>query len=258
MKNLQITKLATLTVIFFLTISVSAQKRVQASDIINDIKRGKTISYKNATIVGILDFTFMDDKIDKLPKRRRSWWKNNGSNIVKELIKNKISFVNCTFEDSVFAYLHDEDSRYTFVANFDSDVIFRNCTFKEKALFKYSHFSKTADFSYTKFNEESTFKWAKFKNQSSFSNTTFKDYSTFKYAEFSKKISFAKAVFNESATFKYAKFKNGVSFNKTRFDQDLDMKYTKVYGDFDITDMHVEYRINSKYTKINGKKFHYN
>ena len=95
-----------------------------------DIKKGKNITYKNATIVGVLDFTFMDEQLDKLPKKRRSWWGNNNSNNkIEKQIDQKISFENCTFEDNVFAYIHEENSGYTFIANFEDDVIFKNCIF---------------------------------------------------------------------------------------------------------------------------------
>ena len=231
------TKLAGLITCFLLTTSIVAQTKINASDIMKDIKSGKDITYKNATIVGQLDFTFMDEQLKKLPKRKKSsWWNKNSDNKVKKQISTKISFENCTFEDNVFAYIHDEDTGYTFVANFEDVAIFNNCVFKEMAMFKYSHFSNQADFTDSKFNGDTTFK----------------------YADFKKDISFSNAVFKESATFKYAKFKDGVSLNKTRFEEDLDFKYTKVNGDFDIAGMHVEYDIDSKYTNINGKKFRYN
>jgi translation elongation factor P/translation initiation factor 5A len=257
MKNTS--KLTALIVCLFMAVSISAQKRIQASQIIQDVKKGKKITYKNATIVGVLDFTFMEEKIDKLPKRKKSsWWKNvSKDNKIEEMIKSNVSFENCTFEDDVYAYIHDEDSGYTFVASFTEDVVFKNCTFKERAYFKYSDFEETADFSNSKFQGDSTFKYAKFMSDVSFKSTTYREASTFKYAKFSNKVSFANAVFNESATFKYTQFKDGVSFNKTRFEQDLDIKYTKVYGDFDIAGMHVEYDVNSKYTQVNGRKFSY-
>jgi hypothetical protein len=256
MKN--ITKLAGLCICLFITVSITAQTRVNASKIMNDIRNGKDIVYKNVTIVGVLDFTFMEEQSEKLPKKKRSWWNKGSDNKIKKQITNKVSFVNCTFEDNVFAYIHEEDTQYTFVANFEDDVTFKECTFKEMALFKYSDFNEKADFSSTKFNGESTFKYADFKSDVSFSNTHYGESSTFKYSTFRNKVSFANSTFIESATFKYAKFNGGVSFNKTRFEEDLNIKYTKVTGDFDIAGMYVEYDVDSKYTRINGRKFSYN
>lgn len=237
MKNHKIVTFSTFILALFLSITISAQKKIDARKIMSDIKNGKDITYKNATIVGTLDFTFMDDAQDKLPRRKRkSWWNSgNKSNLIKKTIKNKVSFVDCVFEDNVFAYVHDEDSGYTFIANFDNDAIFKNCTFKELAMFKYSHFHEKANFEGSKFNDSSTLKYAKFSNNVSFANTVFK----------------------ETATFKYSKFHDGVSFNNAKFEEDLNIKYTKVFGKFDIRGMHVAYDIDSKYTKINGAKFSY-
>lgn len=219
-----------IAVLFCLTIH--AQKIVNASDIIQKIKNGKSVEVSNATISGVLDFTFMNDALPKLPKRK-SWWNNGGSNTIEKQITNKISFINCTFNDNVLAYIPHEKSGYTFVANFESDVIFKNCNFKQKAMFKYSEFERNTDFSNTKFNDDSTFKYAKFERNITFENT----------------------FFEEPATFKYSEFKEGVSFKNVNFKEDLNIKYTNVSGDFNITDMNVAYEIDSKYTNINGKSF---
>jgi len=218
--------------IAFSSSSLIAQQTVKANDILKDIKKGKTISYENTTITGTLDMTFMDEKLPDLPKKHR-WYNNGGSNSIEETIESKILFVNCIFEDDVLAYIHDEDSKYTFIANFENDVRFKNCQFKRNAMFKYSEFEGNADFSDSKFEESSTFK----------------------YSEFDNRVSFANTVFEETATFKYSKFKDGVSFKDARFEENLNFKYTKVKGDFNITGMKVAHEVDSKYTDINGKGF---
>ena len=149
----------TLLASLFLSITFFAQKTVEASDIMKDIKAGKSISYQDATISGTLDFTYMDEAMKKLPsKRKNSWWGNNNSNEVKKLIEVKISFINCTFKDDVLAYIPDEDSGYTFTANFEDITIFKNCNFKGKAMFKYSRFERDSDFSGSTFDDDTTFK----------------------------------------------------------------------------------------------------
>ena len=231
-----------------------AQKTFHASDIMRDVKNGKAVEISNATIKGILDFTFMEEALPKLPTRK-SWWNNGGSNTIEKQITSKISFVNCTFDDDVLAYIPDEKSGYTFVANFEDVVVFRDCTFEQKAMFKYSDFEKNTDFSGTKFKEDSTFKYANFNRDISFKSTLFEEPSTFKYANFKHFVSFENSVFNESAIFKYTEFKDGVSFRNVKFEEDLNIKYTKVSGEFDITNMEVAFDIDSKYAKINGKSF---
>ncbi|PQJ78684.1 pentapeptide repeat-containing protein [Polaribacter porphyrae] len=249
-------KITFLVSLFLTTSVIFSQKTIEASDILKDIKSGKSISYKNAKIVGILDLTYMDEAMEKLPrKKRNSWWGYNNSNEIKKLIDVKISFENCTFKDDVLAYIPDEDSGYTFTASFEDDVIFKNCNFERKAMFKYSRFERNADFSGTTFDDDSTFKYAKFDRDISFTNTKFAETSTFKYAEFNRKVSFANSIFEDSAIFKYTKFYDGVSFNSTDFQEDLNIKYMKVSGDFDISGMKIGYDIDAKYTKINGKSF---
>jgi len=250
-------KLKITLIICFLTTTVFlAQKTVNASDILNDIKAGKSITYKNAKIVGILDFTYMDEAMQKLPKKRKnSWWGNKNTNEIKKLIEVGVSFENCTFEDDVLAYIPDEDSGYTFTASFEDIVIFKNCNFERKAMFKYSSFERDSDFSGSTFNDDSTFKYAKFDRDISFANTKFVEVATFKYSKFRNNVSFANSVFEDSAIFKYTQFNDGVSFRNTDFQEDLNIKYMNVSGEFDITKMKVGYDVDSKYTKINGKSF---
>ncbi len=244
---------ATLLFLLFITAGFS-QKTIEASDLLKDIKDGKTITISNATIEGVLDFTYMDNALPKLPKRRK-WWNNGGSNEVTKIIESKISFINCVFTDDVLAYIPDEDSGYTFTADFESTVTFKDCTFERKAMFKYSDFERDTDFSGTKFKDDNTFKYAKFDRAISFNNTIFEEPATFKYAEFRENVSFANSIFKETATFKYSKFKDGVSFNNTKFQEDLNLKYTKVTGQFDTKNMEVSYEIDTKYTSINGRGF---
>ena len=250
-------KITLITLSLLLVSSITlAQKTVEASEIMKDIKAGKSISIKNATISGVLDFTYMDEAIEKLPKRKKSsWWNGNSDNTVKKLIDVKISFINCVFRNDVLAYIPDEDSGYTFIADFEDIAIFKDCKFERKSMFKYSRFERDADFSGSSFDEDSTFKYSKFDQDISFANTTFDEVATFKYAKFRKKVSFSNSIFKDSATFKYTQFNNGVSFQNTNFEEDLNIKYMKVTGDFNISNMKVAYDIDSKYTKINGRSF---
>lgn len=236
-----------------------AQKTIKASDIMKDIKSGKAVTIKDATITGVLDFTYMDDALEKLPRTKKNSWFNwnsgNSTNQIEKSIDIKISFTNCTFKDDVLAYIPDENSGYTFIANFEDEAIFKNCNFEHKAMFKYSKFEKDANFSGTTFKNDNTFKYAKFDKDIDFSNTLFKETATFKYAKFNRNVRFSNAIFKDSASFKYAQFYNGVSFKNTIFEEDLNIKYMKVSGDFNITNMDVAYEIDSKYTEINGKSF---
>ena len=127
------TKLSLLTFLFLtlFTFQANAQTQVKASDIMAAMKKGETIKYSNVTVTGVLDFTYMDEKAPDLPRRRR-WWNSMGDNTVNEVIESKITFENVTFEENVIAYFHDERSEYTFTADFEEDVIFKNCKFEKR------------------------------------------------------------------------------------------------------------------------------
>lgn len=246
-----------LLVLFFGIVSYGQQK-IEASKILQDIKSGKSIAYENATIVGTFDLTFREDAIKKNPKKKKSWfnWNQNGtSNVIEKNIKTKLSFVNCTFEDDVLAYIPDENSGYTYIANFEEDVIFKNCTFEQKALFKYSKFSQHSEFSESKFNGDSSFKYGKFERKALFDSSIFYEIATFKYAYFNNHANFSEAVFKDTAIFKYAKFSEGVSFKNSKFEDNLDLKFAMIDGDFNINGMRVAFNIENKYTQINGQSF---
>jgi len=218
-----------LTLSLISTSQVLAQNKISASKIMDDIQRGKDISYKDVTITGELDFTYRSDKEDQLGSHR--WWE--GSNTVNEDINVEISFVNCTFEDDVLAYIHIERSGYTFTADFEEKVTFKNCDFKRNAMFKYSEFDEEVNFEGSKFNRENSFK----------------------YAEFDESANFADTMFDDDAIFKYAEFDNGVSFSGAEFRESLDIKYLDVRGMFNIDRMEVADDIDAKYTEINGESF---
>jgi len=209
-----------------------ARQTVSASQIMDDIRDGKNISYENVTVVGPLDFTFMAQKVPDLPRKAR-WWRNGNSNTVEESIDVSVLFRNCTFRDDVLAYIHDDPSGYTFIADFDKEVVFAQCTFNKNAMFKYSDFDADADFSGSDFQMETTFKYAEFDEYANFSGTRFDD----------------------DATFKYAQFDEGVSFKNAVFEESWNIKYMKARGDFDVAGFEVRDDIDAKYTKINGGSF---
>ncbi|MEP1033125.1 pentapeptide repeat-containing protein [Ekhidna sp.] len=228
------TKLRIAMLLFFsiFILRAFAQTTVSAAKVMEDVRDGKNISYENATIVGELDFTYMAEKMPDLPKKAK-WWNNGGGNTVEESIDVSVSFVNCTFEDDVLAYIHDDPSGYTFTADFDKDVVFQNCEFKRNAMFKYSDFDGEVNFSGTKFQRKSTFK----------------------YAEFDESADFSDTYFDDDATFKYAQFDEGASFRNAIFEESWNIKYMKARGDFDIAGLDVKDDIDAKYTKINGRSF---
>jgi len=222
-----------LPIILLVFVTTSYGQTVSAENILRGIRRGEDINYQNATIKGTLDLTYYFEKKNEDKYSRKKSWFGSDENTVEETIEVSLNFVNCNFEDDVLAYFHDERTGYTFVANFENDVIFKGC----------------------KFNNKSAFKYSEFEGKSNFSESTFSEEALFKYAEFERLADFGGVFFDDDANFKYAEFNRGLDFSYTSFDRDLTLKYAKIKGDFSSTKMKVKYNLDVKYTEINGEGF---
>lgn len=248
------------TISIFIALFISyftfAQKTINASYLLEKIKNEETIDLKNTIIKGDLDLTFMIEASKKASNKNKWWnWNTGNSNTIEKIINSKISFIDCVFKGDVLAYIPHEESGYTFIASFTENIIFKNCVFKQKAMFKYSKFKENTDFSGSVFTEDSSFKYSVFQENISFENTLFEGESTFKYTNFNNFVSFQNSIFEEDGIFKYTEFNEGVSFNNVKFKEDLNIKYVDVNGEFDITNMDVNYSIDAKYADINGSNF---
>ncbi len=245
-------KLLTLiTLLLAFTDHVFAQT-VDADEIIRKAKNGENVRYENVTIKGVVDLTAYYDEKGDLP--RKSWF-NGNDNKIENTLRGEITFINCEFTDDFIAYYRDDRSEYTFISHFDSDVTFRDCTFRRDAAFKYSEFREGAAFSNTTFGDNSNFKYAEFKEKSTFEKSVFEDDSDFKYAEFDDMVNFANSVFKEEANFKYAEMEDGVKFTNTIFDGFWNIKYAEMDKDVDLKGIQVNDDLDAKYTKINGRSF---
>jgi len=223
-----IIKSAIFSLAILFSFNIQAQTVVDAMDIEKKVKAGEDVTYSNVRIKGILDMTSGREKAGELGSKKIKF-----SNEVSNKIKGDISFINCTFDDEVYAYYNNKNIDHT--PN-NSDYTF-----------KYSDFDEDSDFSGNTFEASTTFKYAKFSETTSFANTTFKDDNTFKYTEFKEMVSFQNAVFEEDADFKYTNFDDGVSFENSKFEDDLDFKYTSIDGKFITQNMSVNGRMDTKY-----------
>ena len=232
-----------------------AKSQVKASQIINQINAGKTVQYKDAEIVGNLDFTSIKDvTLDE--KSQRNSQRSNGSTLTYRChVRSPVSFINCVFKGDVLAYVHDEDENETYNAIFYEDVDFQGCNFQGKSAFKYVEFRSDANFKNTQYHKEALFKYTEFSTDVSFSNSHFNRDANFKYTKFPESVYFDKATFEQLANFKYAKFPEGVTFENTQFKGDADFKYTKFYEPVNFDGVVFDEDADFKYTKIEGKSF---
>jgi uncharacterized protein YjbI with pentapeptide repeats len=235
----------------FISVSVLAQSRVDAKDILKSIDDGKAVSYRGVEIVGDLDLTSIQDKeADKNNKRSR-----NSTEVFWYRVRSPLTFIDCTFKGDVIAYYHDERKNETHNAVFHDDVSFQGCEFQGKSAFKYSKFYEGADFSKTTYRREALFKYTKFSTEVSFAGSLFAGVANFKYTDFPRKADFANAKFSDDAIFKYTDFPHGVSFKNTVFQGDADFKYSEFCEPFDFDGTEFEDSVDFKYTKLEGKSF---
>ncbi|WP_276497595.1 pentapeptide repeat-containing protein [Pontibacter litorisediminis] len=249
-------KVSLLLVLLMLPLLTWAQTKVNASEVLAKINRGEAVSYKNAEIVGDLDMTKLQNM--KLEKG------GDSKNTTKEYVSTvtaPLTFVNCTFTGDVLAYFNPDNelnlkkpNNEVYNTNFEEDVLFENCNFKQKAAFKYSEFEGKASFLSSRFAEEANFKYADFEQSVNFSNVRFGGEANFKYVEFPERASFAGATYKGEANYKYAKFERGANFEKALFDGTANFKYTKVSGDFNIKGADFRGGNDFKYTEVNSRK----
>ncbi|MGB2906947.1 MAG: pentapeptide repeat-containing protein [Candidatus Aminicenantaceae bacterium] len=234
-----------------LSVTAVAQSRVETNDILKSIDEGTAVEYRDVTVVGDLDLTKLKDMTpDKDNKRSR-----NSSNTFWYHVRSPLKFIDCTFQDDVIAYYHDDKKNETHNAVFHADALFTGCEFQGKSAFKYSTFHEGADFSKTSYRKEALFKYTKFRTEVSFSGSTFANDANFKYTEFPKNADFSGVEFEDLANFKYTEFPRGVSFKNAVFQGDANFKYTKFSEPFDFEDTEFEDSADFKYTKLEGKSF---
>ncbi|MDF9797267.1 uncharacterized protein YjbI with pentapeptide repeats [Catalinimonas alkaloidigena] len=226
-----------------------AQQTIQAEEILSQINRGEAIEYNNVKIVGVLDFTNLDNRSSK--KKGSSWF---GSNMQYESkVEASVIFRNCIFLDDVIAYYNENDD--TYIAHFEDDAIFEECVFESASEFKYSEFDKHASFAKSLFEKEANFKYSEFSDGPDFSGCVFDEDANFKYADFSDQPQYANVVFEDEANFKYAKFPEGVTFQSAVFNDLANFKYAEFSSPLILDHVSFNGDEDFKYTEIDGKDF---
>lgn len=226
-----------------------AKTQVKADKIIDQINKGQTVLYKDAEIIGDLDFSSVNDvTLDKKGKL--------GSTAVYSYhIRTPLSFINCVFRGDVIGYVHYDKKNETHNAIFYKDVDFQGCEFEGKSAFKYVKFLKGANFKETNYHKEALFKYSKFSKDVSFANAHFSDKANFKYTDFPGSVYFNNAVFQRYADFKYTEFPEGVSFENAEFMKDANFKYAELYEPLNFDGVVFNDDVDFKYTKVESKSF---
>ena len=230
----------------------TAQSRVRAEDILQQINDEKAVHYTNAVIEGDLDLTSLKDWTPDKNNRKNSRW---NTQTFWHHVRSSMIFIDCTFNGDVTAYHHDEWKNETRNVIFHEDTSFSGCRFREDSAFKYVRFEKGADFKGTSFSREALFKYTGFSGDVSFAGASFGRDANFKYTRFPDFVSFNEAEFRREANFKYTKFPRGVSFKNAAFKSFANFKYSKFSDPFDFDGTEFDGDIDLKYTKLNGRSF---
>jgi len=219
-------------VLFILILTILPQnvlaeetRRVNASDILENITRGAPVEYTDCIIIGDLDISdwrkdLEEIEVTGIPRRVvESPIEIRYSTIQGNVNFNPIYFNNTVVFDNVIF----EDSVSFFYAVFDKTTVFQDSTFKNKANFGEATFNEGAHFSRVKFN----YAWfwnATFNNYTSFGSTTFDGRTTFCNAIFVKEASFYNCTFNEFTDFFNATFNNLARFQWAAFNGPVSFK----------------------------------
>jgi hypothetical protein len=210
------------------TAATVAQTKIKAIDIIKQINEGRAVEYSNVQIEGDLDLTDLENR--RSERSSSSWFSNGSNDKYESTVEVSLNFTNCTFLGNVLAYYNLERRNETYIAHFEKNVVFRNCTFENRSEFKYSEFNGAATFAGCTFNEQANFKYAEFSSGPLFSNAKFESGADFKYTEFPRETSFEKATFRGLANFKYSKFRSPLKMDGVAFNGSEDFKYTRIDG----------------------------
>jgi len=201
----------------FLLLSVSActdQKdgagAVSAQKIIKKISDGKNLIVKDKTIKGMLDFTKTQKVDNKLP-------------LSTVYIDNELIFINCTFEDSVTAFVSEGNMTRTV---FEKNVTFYDCKFLKGADFTQADFSKDFNFELSNVSGKTSFDGADFSKGAVFAAANFQDDCTFINCRFSGRTTFYKTLFKKAVIWQKSVFYAPISFWDARF-----------YGYFEFSDI---------------------
>ncbi len=218
------------TVILFLFVSCkkeeakteipdSRTKIVNSSEINKKIKNGEDIAYRNATIIGNIDFTNSGD-VSLITK-----------NLMKSYVNSAVVFYDCTFKGKVFSFKRNKN--FNTVTNFNKSISFINCTFQDTVDFTSSDFNGTVNFSNSFFQQFVSFKSAFFGIHGLiFTKTHFIKYSKFNMMHVFGNCNFSDAVFDENVLFQLSEFDNAVYFNAAKFQKNIN--FTKVKFNDDV------------------------
>ncbi len=191
---------------------------IDAQEINQKIAEGETILYKNATIVGDVDFCVSQDKDMVNPQ------------LLKHYINESVTFYNCTFKGKVIA--QHQTPRQINVCRFRKHLTFMHCTFQDSVNFHMSDFDEVVNFSHSEFQSLSKFSAGTFMyRQNFFRRTKFIKIANFDLINVYGNIDFFESEFFDDAIFQLSEFSKTANFNSTIFHGNTDFSNIKFADD---------------------------
>lgn len=227
---------------------------IHVKDILEKIRGGKNIEYKNYIIRGDFDFDQIDLEKDESGKYiissniniNKSTFENN-INIKGSICKGFINFVNVDFKGDVNFNM----VKFCRDTSFSGSLFFRDAEFKE------AHFCKGASFGKTIFGKKSDFDKARFDGKVHFNEAHFEKYAYFRYAQFGVSVEFAKTQFLGDVSFERVQFGRITLFNGSMFYGDAHFSGAIFDGHCSLFDEKAQFekRLFFDYSKIGYMKF---
>lgn len=144
-----------LTILLLSSVCAFAQNQINATELISEIREGKTINYENVIIVGDMNLANFGSNV------QTAEYPENGKTayVFTNFVKQIISFKNCTFKGKVILFdkteVRTEIKEYR--VEFADDVTFQNCVFEKATDFELTNFNKAISFENSLFNERPRF-----------------------------------------------------------------------------------------------------
>lgn len=211
---------------------------VQATEILEAIKRGEDIDCENVTIRNSLKL----DELDLMKDEEGKLLIISSIRIRKSIIEGSVNFEKALFQKIV----DFEGTSFTIAgfefAKFSKYAGFEDTTFSGYAAFQHAQFMGEANFSNAQFSNgaDAYFYETKFKDNAFFwsissKNITFSGDAYFRDAEFHKKAEFYQSNFLKKADFTCCWFGGDASFVNAQFEEIADFKGGRFKGETHFT-----------------------
>jgi len=231
----------------------SSSTSINTNTIMSLINSGQTVEFVDKQISGKLDFSTINNIFTNTPA------------IAIAEINSPITFVGCTFNDSVIAF--SADTNYATITNFNKPVTFIKCTFEKSVNFRQNTFNQNVVFAQCEFLEDVHFEGAVFAGNNSdfkevtynklvkFTNSSFYGKANFMNSQYNNISDFNNCFFNRSASFATSNFVKTANFGNTNFKGSFTANYSifseKAYFDNCTFEDYVDFvRVTSKVSFI--------